>query len=156
MKVRPSSRICRVSALTQIPYREGGRTFDSSVRYQSDEVFTVLERIDTFFKESNLSEHDQFCLNLCCEELMTNIAQHSHGHVVHHSFDIHIYSDDEGTCVTLKDGGKPFNPLLAGKMSDPNIGKDGSEHLGLRLVTNFVENISYKYMYGLNIVTIMV
>ena len=36
------------------------------------------------------------------------------------------------------------------------IGKDGSEHLGLRLVTNFVENISYKYMYGLNIVTIMV
>ena len=147
---------CRVSALTQIPYSEGGRTFDSSVRYQSDEVFTVLERIDTFFKESNLSEHDQFCLNLCCEELMTNIAQHSHGHVVHHSFDIHIYSDDEGTCVTLKDGGKPFNPLLAGKMSDPNIGKDCSEHLGLRLVTNFVENISYKYMYGLNIVTIMV
>ena len=147
---------CRVSALTQIPYSEGGRTFDSSVRYQSDEVFTVLERIDSFFKESNLSEHDQFCLNLCCEELMTNIAQHSHGHVVHHSFDIHIYSDDEGTCVTLKDGGKPFNPLLAGKMSDPNIGKDGSEHLGLRLVTNFVENISYKYMYGLNIVTIMV
>ena len=58
--------------------------------------------------------------------------------------------------MTLKDGGKPFNPLLAGKMSDPNIGKDGSEHLRLRLVTNFVENISYKYMYGLNIVTIMV
>ena len=82
----------------------------------------------------NLSEHDQFCLNLCCEELMTNIAQHSHGHVVHHLFDIHIYSDDEGTCVTLKDGGKPFNPLLAGKMADPDIGKEGCEHLGLRLV----------------------
>ena len=57
---------CRVSALTQIFYSEGGRTFDSSVRYQSEEVFTVLKRIDSFFKESNLSEHDQFCLNLCC------------------------------------------------------------------------------------------
>ena len=147
---------CRVSALTQIPYREGGRTFDSSVRYQSEEVFTVLERIDSFFKDSNLSEHDQFCLNLCCEELMTNIAQHSHGHVVHHSFDIHIYSDDEGTCVTLKDGGKPFNPLLAGKMADPDIGKEGYEHLGLRLVNNIVENISYKYMYGLNVVLIKI
>ena len=147
---------CRVSALTLIPYSEGGRTFDSSVRYQSDEVFTVLERIDSFFKESNLSEHDQFCLNLCCEELMTNIAQHSHGHVVHHSFDIHIYSDDEGTCVTLKDGGKPFNPLLAGKMADPDIGKESYEHLGLRLVNNIVENISYKYMYGLNVVLIKI
>ena len=92
--------------------------------------------------------------NLCCEELMTNIAKHSYGHVVHHSFDVHIYSDDEGTCVALKDCGKPFNPLLAGKMADPNIGREGCEHLGLRLVNNIVENISYKYMYGLNIVLI--
>lgn len=39
-------------------------------------------------------------------------------------------------------------------MADPDIGKKGSEHLGLRLVNNIVENISYKYMYGLNIVLI--
>ena len=147
---------CRVSALTQIPYSEGGRTFDRSVRYQSEEVFTVLESIDTFLKESKLSKDNIFSLNLCCEELMTNIAKHSHGHIVHHSFDVHIYSDDESTWVALKDGGKPFNPLLAGKMADPDIGKEGCEHLGLRLINNIVDNISYKYMYGLNIVLIKV
>ena len=87
---------------------------------------------------------------------MTNIAKHSHGHIVHHSFDVHIYSDDESTWVALKDGGKPFNPLLAGKMADPDIGKEGCEHLGLRLINNIVDNISYKYMYGLNIVLIKV
>ena len=59
--------------------------------------------------------------------------------------------------MTLKDGGKPFNPLFVGKRPAPELSsKEGGEHLGLRLVTNFVENISYKYMYGLNIVTIMV
>ena len=147
---------CRVSALTLIPYSEGGRRFDSSVRYRSDEVYSVLNDIDVFLRESKLREHDIFCLNLCCEELMTNIARHSHGHIVHHSFDIHIYSDDESTCVALKDGGKPFNPLLADKMADPDIGKEGSEHLGLRLVNTIVENISYKYMYGLNIVLIKI
>ena len=147
---------CRVSALTQIPYSEGGRTFDRSVRYQSEEVFSVLESIDTFLKESKLSKDNIFSLNLCCEELMTNIAKHSHGHIVHHSFDVHIYSDDESTWVALKDGGKPFNPLLAGKMADPDIGKEGCEHLGLRLINNLVENISYKYMYGLNIVLIKI
>ena len=135
---------------------EGGRTFDRSVRYQSEEVFTVLESIDTFLKESKLSKDNIFSLNLCCEELMTNIAKHSHGHIVHHSFDVHIYSDDESTWVALKDGGKPFNPLLAGKMADPDIGKEGCEHLGLRLINNIVDNISYKYMYGLNIVLIKV
>ena len=147
---------CRVSALTLIPYSEGGRRFDSSVRYRSDEVYSVLNDIDAFLQESKLSEHDIFCLNLCCEELMTNIAKHSHGHIVHHSFDVHIYTDDESTCVALKDGGKPFNPLLADKMADPDIGKEGSEHLGLRLVNTIVENISYKYMYGLNIVLIKI
>jgi hypothetical protein len=56
----------------------------------------------------------------------------------------------------LKDAGKPFNPILAGKMVDPDISKQDCEHLGLRLVNNLVENISYKYMYGLNIVLIKV
>ena len=138
-----------------------------------------------------MSEHDLFRLNLCCEELMTNIAQHSHGHVVHHSFDVHIYSDDKGTCVALKDGGKPFNPLsrkeeggrrkentltaesssdLSSDLSsehisfllppssflEKNISKEGGEGLGLCLINNLVENISYKYMYGLNIVLIKI
>jgi anti-sigma regulatory factor (Ser/Thr protein kinase) len=148
---------CRVSALTLIPYSEGGRTFDISVRYQSDEVYTILRNIDAFLQESTMSEHDLFRLNLCCEELMTNIAQHSQGHVVHHSFDVHIYSDDKGTCVALKDGGKPFNPLFVGKRLTPDLSsKEGCEGLGLCLINNLVENISYKYMYGLNVVLIKI
>ena len=120
-----------------------------------------------------MSEHDLFRLNLCCEELMTNIAQHSQGHVVHHSFDVHIYSDDKGTCVALKDGGKPFNPLSRkeegvsrnthssfllppSSFLEKNISKEGGEGLGLCLINNLVENISYKYMYGLNIVLIKI
>jgi len=104
-----------------------------------------------------MSERDLFRLNLCCEELMTNIAQHSQGHVVHHSFDVHIYSDDKGTCVALKDGGKPFNPLIVGKRLTPDLSsKEGCEGLGLCLINNLVENISYKYMYGLNIVLLKI
>ena len=143
-----------VSALTLIPYREKGRTFDRSVRYKSDEVYAVLDDIDAFLKESALGVGAILRINLCCEELMTNIAIHSHGHVVHHSFDVHIHSDNQGVTVALKDGGKPFNPLLAGKMADLDIGKEGFEHLGLRLINNIIEDISYKYMYGLNVVLI--
>lgn len=130
---------CRVSALTQIPYSEGGRTFDTSVHYQSDEVYNVLNHIDLFLQESKLSEHDLDRLNLCCELLITSIAKHARGNILHHSFDVHIYSDDKTTCVALKNAGKPFNPILAGKMVDPDISK-----------------LSYKYMYGLNIILIKV
>ncbi|MBO7044953.1 MAG: hypothetical protein J6W38_01165 [Prevotella sp.] len=42
------------------------------------------------------------------------------------------------------------------KMADSNTSKEGSEHLGLHLINNLVENISYKYMYGLNIFLIKI
>ena len=37
-----------------------------------------------------------------------------------------------------------------------DIGKESCEYLGLRLINNLVENISYKYMYGLNVVLIKI
>ena len=145
---------CRVSALTLIPYREGGRVLDRSVRYRSNDVYAVLEEIGAFLKECQVSEKTAFQLNLCCEELITNIAQHSQGHVIHHSFDVHVYSDENVTCVALKDGGRPFDPLMTYKTVESDLGKENFAHLGLRLISNMPQDISYKYMYGLNIVLI--
>jgi len=39
-------------------------------------------------------------------------------------------------------------------MSDKNIGNKEYQHLGLRLVTNIIPDITYKYMYGQNTVFI--
>lgn len=142
----------RISPLTMIPSDTGGPTFDRSVGYNVEEVCSTLTDIDTFLKDSNISAGNVFKINLCCEELMTNIAQHSEGSVLDHTFDVHIHVSGEGVFVTLKDAGKPFDPIKAGKMADPNIGTKGNEHLGLRLVTNIIPNITYKYMYGQNTV----
>lgn len=34
----------------------------------------------------------------------------------------------------------------------PHIGQEGYQHLGLRLVNSIIDDISYQYMYGLNVV----
>ena len=141
-----------ISPLTMIPSDTGGPTFDRSVGYNVEEVCSTLTDIDTFLKNSNIPASNVFKVNLCCEELMTNIAQHSEGSVLNHTFDVHIHINADGIFVTLKDAGKPFDPIKAGKMADPNIGTKGNEHLGLRLVTNIIPNITYKYMYGQNTV----
>ena len=39
-------------------------------------------------------------------------------------------------------------------MAAPNIGTEGNEHMGLRLVTSIIPDITYKYMYGQNTVFI--
>lgn len=145
-----------LSPLTLVPYSTGGRSLDCSVRYQSDDVFSVLHQLDDFLKQSGINPSSIFKLNLCCEELMTNISNHSTGRVTHHSFDLYAYVDDGTAYVTLKDAGRPFNPLLAGKMADSHIGQEGYQHLGLRLVNSIIDDISYQYMYGLNVVFLKV
>jgi anti-sigma regulatory factor (Ser/Thr protein kinase) len=141
-----------VSPLTLIPEKTSGKTFDRSVNYKSDDVYAALNEIDGFLKDSGVDHSVRFEVNLCCEELVTNIASHSTGRVIQHSFDVHINISDEGIYVTIKDAGRPFDPMRAGKMADKNIGSKDNEHLGLRLVTNIIPDITYKYMYGQNTV----
>jgi anti-sigma regulatory factor (Ser/Thr protein kinase) len=137
-----------------IPQQPKGYTFDHSVKYKLDDVYAALNDIDAFLKGAQVSNATRFDVNVCCEELMTNIAQHSNGRILKQTFDLHIHVNDEGVFVTMKDAGRPFDPIKTGKMADSHIGTEGHEHLGLRLVTNIIPDISYKYMYGQNTVFI--
>ena len=144
-----------ISPLTMIPHETGGETFDRSVKYNKDDVYATLTNIDTFLKSINVSAENAFRINMCCEELMTNIVKNSKGRVVRQSFDIHIHVNTEGVFVTLKDAGKPFDPVKAGKQQDAeNDDAKDNKHLGLRLVTSIIPDITYKYMYGQNTVFI--
>lgn len=40
------------------------------------------------------------------------------------------------------------------EMADEHIGTQDNEHMGLRLVTNIIPDITYKYMYGQNTIFI--
>ena len=144
-----------ISPLTMIPHETGGETFDRSVKYNKDDVYATLTNIDTFLKNINVSAENAFRINMCCEELMTNIVKYSKGRVVRQSFDIHIHVNTEGVFVTLKDAGKPFDPVKAGKQQDAeNDDAKDNKHLGLRLVTSIIPDITYKHMYGQNTVFI--
>ena len=87
---------------------------------------------------------------------MTNIAEHSTGHIVLHSFDVHVFARDQHVRVALKDGGRPFDPIKAGRAAKTALMGDDTPNLGLRIAANIVTDISYKYMYGLNIVFIKI
>lgn len=139
-----------ISPLTMIPRDTGGPTFDRSVCYDTEDVNATLADIDAFLRDSGVSAAAAFKINLCCEELMTNIANYAQGRVTQRTFDVHIQVNAEGIFVTLKDAGRPFDPVSVGKAADAA----DSGHLGLKLVTGVVPDITYKYMYGQNTVFI--
>ena len=146
----------RVSALTLIPYSEGGSSLDCSVPYSLTDVSTVLRQIEKFLEDMRIDKHTTFNLILCLEELMTNIAKHSTGHIVHRSFDVHVFVKDQHVRVALKDGGRPFDPVSAGRAANTDPVDGDPSNLGLRIAANILSDISYKYMYGLNMVLIKV
>lgn len=137
-----------ISPLTMIPRDTGGPTFDRSVCYDTGDVCATLADIDAFLKNSGVPAAEAFKINLCCEELMTNLATYAQGKITSHTFDVHIQINADGIFVTLKDAGRPFDPVTAGRVAGAN------GHMGLRLVTGIVPDITYKYMYGQNTVFI--
>ena len=137
-----------ISPLTMIPRDTGGPTFDRSVCYDTGDVCATLADIDAFLKNSGVPAAEAFKINLFCEELMTNIATYAQGKITSHTFDVHIQINADGIFVTLKDAGRPFDPVTAGRVAGAN------GHMGLRLVTGIVPDITYKYMYGQNTVFI--
>ena len=147
---------CRVSGLTLIPYSEGGHSLDCSVPYHTSEVSAALERIVAFLDDMKVDKHTVFNLNLCLEELMMNIAEHSTGHVIHHSFDVHLFVKGQKVRVALKDGGRPFDPIQTGRAAKAELEEGNLHNLGLGIAANIFPDISYKYMYGLNTVLIKI
>lgn len=143
-----------ISPITMIPDEVKGYTFDRSVHFGNGDVYVALDELDKFLKAVGVPKDTLFELNLCCEELMSNIDQYSESHASGRSFDLHVNISKDSIFITIKDDGRPFDPIQAGKMADERIGQADHEHLGLRLVTNIIPDITYKYMYGQNTVFI--
>lgn len=56
--------------------------------------------------------------------------------------------------MTLKGDGKPFNPTLPANYQAAPCREE--VHIGLKIVYLLGAAITYKYMYGLNVMTVVV
>lgn len=134
------------SPLTLIPADESGRSMDLSCNYKMQDLEIAMAAVRQFLEDNKLDNSLQMYAHICCEELMKNIVEHSKGRVKKHSFDMHLRIMDEVIYLVVKDAGQPFNPVKY--IENPMSGYD---HLGLKLVAGISPSITYKYMYGQNI-----
>lgn len=133
--------------MTLIPKASDAKSLNFSVKYNNEDVQQALETIVSFLESCDVDTGTSFQINLCCEELMYNIATYAvNKDAEKHMFDVHIVCREETVSVLLKDDGKPFNPVL----NTVSFNEDG-DGLGLALV-NTLADIQYKYMYNQNVV----
>jgi anti-sigma regulatory factor (Ser/Thr protein kinase) len=94
-----------------------------------------------------ISEHAEFAINLCLEELFLNAVQHGRANWA----SISVCAETDGVTVEFADDGAPFDPTLAaakrinGPTADFDIGGYGTG-----LMQKFSRRMSYSRSHGMN------
>jgi len=137
-----------VSAFTLIASEEPGHSMSFSAAYSINDLIKALADIRQFLNQNGVEHCRINSIMQVCEEMMKNVIDHTRGRVQKHTFDLHFRVTEDFVSMVMKDAGKPFNPLV--KMEEL-LNITDYEHLGLKIVSDQKEQISYKYMFGQNI-----
>ena len=122
------------------------------INYDIESVKQALLDVRAFATMVEMGEEKTNRAILCCEELICNILKHCSDRVNGGCFEVLITDFPDRMEVRLKDAGKPFSPTA---FNNSKTTDESSQGIGLRLVKAMSEDISHKYMFGLNITTLI-
>ena len=132
------------------PDNKGSEAFYESVPYTYEGLDAALLDITKYLNGTTVPEALRGSINLCCEELAMSLVKKNIDKGDGYFFDISIVEEDENVKVSIKDAGKPFNPVRSFDAPDGSDMNLEDETLSLRLVNVLCKDLTYNYMYGQN------
>ena len=118
------------------------------------ELETLCQHLNKFGHVSGLSEACITDINICLDELFTNIVSYGFTDDLEHIIRFTINVDNNVLTLTIEDEGIAFNPL---EKKDPEIPADLIDvrigGLGIHIVRKLMDDISYKRKHGKNKLT---
>lgn len=129
-----------------------------SIRLINDvsDVTKMSEWIDLLAEEVGLSMEKTFQLNLAMEEAVVNVMNYAYPGQKNMPIDIEVETLDDRLCIVIDDTGVPFDPT---QQEEPDLTLSAEERpiggLGIMLVRQFMQEISYEYKDGHNRLTLI-
>lgn len=116
----------------------------------------LAEFIETIAEEKNLDQALAMSLNLALEEAVTNVILYAYPDGIDGLVDIEAYIRPDCLEFIISDSGKPFDPTAAPE-ADVTLGVDERQigGLGIYLVRNIMDTVSYRYEKGKNILVMI-
>ncbi len=119
-----------------------------------DDISAAAQWVDTIAADQQLPEQLVFALQICLEELLTNIVRHgvaeSSGDLSHVAMppvnvEITISTSAQGVNMIIEDDGKPFDVVNApAHRIDQPLNEVQPGGLGIQLIKNFASSIAYE------------
>ena len=112
--------------------------------------------IDEQLEEAGCPMLTQTTIDIAVEELFVNIASYAYGEENGNAVvQVTVHQEPLAVEITFIDNGKQYDPLAK---ADPDITLSAKERkkggLGIFMVKNTMDNVSYEYKDGKNILTI--
>ena len=119
------------------------------------ELETLCQHLNKLGKVTGLSEACITDVNICLDELFTNIVSYGFVDDLEHIIRFTINLDNKVLTLIIEDEGIPFNPL---EKKDPEIPADLIDvrigGLGIHIVRKLMDDIRYKRERGKNKLTL--
>lgn len=132
-----------VTHLTLVPIatEEEKDALNISIRATKEHVSDSLQTIHDYLEGMGIGKKLSNDIALCIEEILLNIVHHAGRNIESHYIDLHIHTQGEQLCVSVKDDGRAFDPVHF------DIEK---RRAGLKILNGLCPDIDYQYMYGQN------
>ena len=119
-----------------------------------DDISAAAQWVGTIAAEQKFPEQLVFALQVCLEELLTNVVRHggpkssgdlSEVPVPPLKVEISISTTAQGVSMTVEDDGKPFDVVNApAHRIDQPLDEVQPDGLGIQLIRNFASSIAYE------------
>ncbi len=122
-----------------------------------DNLNTVLAAVDEELEQADCTMKAQMAIDVAVEEIFVNIASYAYGDSTGNTtINIDVDGASSKATITFIDSGTPYNPL---EKPDPDVTLSAEERqiggLGIFIVKKSMDDVSYKYEDGKNMLTIV-
>ena len=121
-----------------------------SVNYDKTSVQEALNKIHSFLDICELDHSLYYKVDSCLDELTGNLISMTEQTGKSGSFDLRAVDTGKKILITMKDDGKPYNPII--KYDATNGVNPEDANLALVILNAFCPDLNYKYMNGINCV----
>jgi anti-sigma regulatory factor (Ser/Thr protein kinase) len=134
-----------------------GDIYSTSLGNNFTELSALLRDLNMFLKPHRYTMKFQNAVNLVLEEALGNIINHGYNDNGKHAIDVRVEVTPNEVALRIEDAGKAFNPLTIPR---PDRSKPATERiedgLGIHLVRNFMQSMSYRRYRGKNVFEIWI
>ena len=138
------------------PEGEALQVLELSITNRVDEITRVNQSFNAFAKRHGIAAAVRRKMNVVFDELLSNIVSHAYRDEGEHTIDLRAELSADRLAITITDDGRPFNPFTS---AAPDTAVSMEERqmggLGIHLVRNMMDEVSYKRRTDKNVVILV-